>query len=147
MRAVAQRIEKKNVQVAEFGKRLLRDVAEIRKIGGCAEAVAINLRFAVHQPHRLKARTKQLQGAVDLAQLHLRQRGVIGVGIKDVTKNRLDVCQRGFVSVERKFFWAAKTQGPDIIESHDVVGVRVGVDDRKIGRASCRERVWVWVGG
>ena len=84
----------------------------------------------MHQPHRLKARTKELQGAVDLAQLHLRQRGVIGVGIKDVTKNRLDVCQRGFVSVERKFFRAAKTQGPDIVESHDVVGVRVGVDDR-----------------
>src|SRR5438270_11597542 len=130
MRAVAQRVEKKNVQVAELGQRLLRDDAEIGEIGGGAEAVTINLRLAVHQPHRLKARTKELQGAVDLAQLHLRQRGVVGVGIKDVTKNRLDVLQRGFVSVERKFLRAAKTQGPDIVESHDVVGVGVRIDDR-----------------
>src|SRR5207237_2486048 len=61
MRAVAQRIEKKNVQVAEFGKRRLRDVAEIGEVSGGAEAVAINLRFAVHQPHRTERRPEKLQ--------------------------------------------------------------------------------------
>src|SRR5256885_11941068 len=130
MRPVPQRVQKKNVQAAELTQRFFRNIAEIGEIGGGAEAVAIDFRLAMLEAHRVKTRAEKLQSAVDLAQLHLGQSGVIRVGIKYVTKNRLDVPQCRFVGVERKFFRAAETQGTNIVEPHDVVGVRVGINDR-----------------
>src|SRR5213594_33799 len=70
---VAQRVQKKNVEVLELAQRFLRNVAVVREIRGRSKAEAAYFRIAVDQYNPLEHRSKQFQRTLDRSQLDLRQ--------------------------------------------------------------------------
>ena len=128
-----QRIQKQDVQAFQFRHRLFRHGAEVRQISGGAETKCVDRHIAVHYLHGRETRSKDIDGTIDRLQFNLRQSTVLIVGVEDVAEDIAQNPRGVFAGVQRNLGAAGnarKTQRPNIIESKDVVGMAVGVNDR-----------------
>src|ERR1035438_10202929 len=73
MGCVAQRIEKKYVEIAQLLQRLRGDVAVIGQIRRRSKTKSQDRRVAMNYRQRLKARPDQFNRPLDRIQVHLRQ--------------------------------------------------------------------------
>src|ERR1700722_14333662 len=52
------------------------------------------------------------------------------MSIEGVIENTFDDIRRGIISIQRDFALVLKTQGPQVVQSQDVVGMRMGIEHR-----------------
>jgi hypothetical protein len=80
--------------------------------------------------HRLKAGAKQLHRTVDRLEFHLSNAAEFVVGIENVSEHASQELSRLGPRVKRDLGRAMKAEWPEVINSEDVVGMRVRVKHR-----------------
>src|SRR5579862_6134843 len=127
---VAQRIEEQDIEAAQIVERCRRNLAVIGKVGRAAEAKSINRRSAVQQRNWLELHSKNIEGlAVERVRVELRHGGFALLIGENVTEDAMDSCHRVGRCENRNARFLAEIEGANIVEAHDVVGVRVGEKD------------------
>ena len=131
VRLMPQCIEKQNVEAFEFMHRGLGNFAVVSEVGGRAEAISVNLALAVNQNDRLEAHAENVDGAVDGTELQQRQPAEFVIRVKNVGEHPAQK-RGGFgPSIQGKLLrLVLVTQRPQIINAQDVVGMRMGIEDR-----------------
>src|SRR5437867_13175426 len=91
-----------------------------------------------------KYKSKGLTASSEVLLGFLTQNGLVGKTVLDIG------CGTGFFALETLRQGASSCIGVDLssaaIHEANEFAKESGLQDREIGRASCRERVWVWVG-
>src|SRR5208337_3963215 len=147
MRLVPQRIQKKNVQSLQLGKRRLRNFTVIREIGRFAEKKSVDLRLSMNQSHGLEARAKDFHRPIDRPKFKSGQSAEFVVAVKDVAEHLAQKSGRVRTRVERQpVGLVAITQWAQIVDAQDVVGVRVCVKNRVDPRDALANglRIKIW---
>src|SRR5277367_4801543 len=130
MRAVAQGIEKQYVEAAQPRQRSLRNLAVIRKISGAAEAEPENRVGAVLKRDRLEPETQDFKRRlVDQIYVELGNRGAALSVIEYVGKNAFDHGKSLAGSIDRNTLSLVVIKRANVVESENMVGMPVGVDD------------------
>src|ERR1700676_2386855 len=129
VRLVAQRVQKQDVYVSQLLQRFGRTRAVIGQLGGRSETETKNRSIAVDHRQRLEARSEQFDGAVDRMKVNLRQSSKFIFGLKDVAKHFAQEFARLRRCIKRQLARDVLiSQRPQIVDSEDVVGVRVSVE-------------------
>src|SRR6266403_6242026 len=129
MRLVAQRVQKQNVEVSQLLQRFGRNIAVIGQIGGRSETETKNRSIAVDHCQRLEARSEQFDRAVDRMKVDLWQSAKLIRWLEDVAKHVAQEFAGLRRGIKRKFAWYVLIrQRSQVVDSEDVVGVRVSVE-------------------
>src|ERR1700676_5502830 len=129
VRLVAQRVQKQDVEISQLLQRFGRTLAVIGQIGGRSETETKNRSIAVDHRQRLEARSEQFDGAVDGMKVNLRQSSKLVFGLKDVAKHFAQEFARLRRGIKRQLAWDVLiSQRAQVVDSEDVVGVRVSVE-------------------
>src|SRR5271166_4746065 len=147
MRLVSQRIQKKNVEVAQLLNRFRRHRTVIGEIGGRSETKAQNRRFTVNHRHRLKVRAKQVESAIHRDQLDLWQSSKFVVRLEDVAEH---VAQELAIRSRRIERQLAKlvviTKRAQVVDPKNMVGMRMRVEHRIELRDVLAQRLFAKIG-
>src|SRR5689334_15153585 len=131
MWAVTQRVEEKNVQIAQPVERRVGNRAEVGEISRTAETKAKDLSVAVEDRHGLKSRAEQRQRSRNVVHLYLREAAVFVIGIEDVLEDRTDDFARPLIRIKGDAaVRTMKAERSHVIEAEDVVRVAMRVNDR-----------------
>src|ERR1019366_7318082 len=130
MRLVAQRIQKENVEAAQFLQRFGRDLAVIGQVSSRSETETDNRSFAVDYRHRLEARAKQFNGALDGKQIDQRQSAKLILRFENIAEHTAQkiACSRRRIKGQLTRL-VTIGQRPQVVDSEDVVGVSVRIED------------------
>src|SRR5208337_4969754 len=129
MRRVAQCIQKKNVETAQFLQRFGRDLAVIGQVGGRSETETKNRGLAVNYRQRLEARAEQFDGAFDRQQVDQRQSAKLVRGFKNVAEHVAQEFAGSRRGIKRQLArFVPISQRAQIVDAEDVVSVRVRVE-------------------
>src|SRR5579872_4259243 len=94
MRNMAQRIQKKNVEILQFCQRRFRDAAVICQISRAAKTKAINFCLAVDHRDGIKARTKEFNRPTKRLEFDLRQAAEFVIRVEDIAERTADEISR-----------------------------------------------------
>src|ERR1700683_2192448 len=131
MRLVPQRVQKKNVETLQLVERCLWNFAVVGEIRRGPKAIAVNFRVAMNQAHRFEGRPEKLPRAVDRTQFQLWQAAVLVTGVKDVTEHFAQKGGRIRTRIERQLpRLVTVAERAQIVDAQNMVGVRVGVENR-----------------
>src|ERR1035437_8501645 len=123
---VPQRIEKQDVESLQLLQRLFRDVAEVREVGGRAEAIRVDRDVSVEHLERCEDCSEEVHRPIDRSQLYLRQTAILVIRLEDVAENGTQRLRRGIAGVEGNFsatIHAGEAERPHIVESKNVIGM------------------------
>src|SRR5262249_15694091 len=129
MGPVPQRVEKKDVETAQLLHGLRRNLTEVGEGSRRSEAKAVDFRVTVDDFHRLKPRSEQVQRAVDPLHLYAGDAPVLVRSVKNVTEDSLHGFRSRVKGVQRDLLLAAETKRTHVVETQDVVGVSMGIND------------------
>src|ERR1017187_10083748 len=126
---IAKRIQKKDVEVVELLQRFDGALPVIGQVSARAETEADDRGLAMNHCQRLKARPEQFDRPVDRLQVNLRQSAKFILSFKNVAKHVAQKIAGGRRGIEREFARLVLiSQGAEVVDSQDVVGVRVRVE-------------------
>ncbi len=125
MRRIAQRVQDHVVEILQQRQRRFRYRIKIREIRAASEAEPKHGHFAVHQRNGRNLHSQQLERAVDFFQDYAGHRAQFRFSVERVGKSLAHNVKRLLISVYRHGLRTAKSQRPQIIESHYVVGMAV----------------------
>src|SRR5580658_8191737 len=130
VRTMPKCIKKKHIQPLKFRLGCLRNLAVIGKIGSRAETKSENRRLAVQHRNRSELQTKQIE-RITIQRIHIepRNRRARRRVLKGIAENALDSVQRGGGSMQRNRLLLSIVERPHTVETEDVIGVRVRVND------------------
>ena len=130
MRLGAQRVEDDDVEAIEQGEARVRNAVHVSEVGGVAEAIAGDFEVSVHERHRSKGNAGDIDRAIEAEQLNPRACGVGRVGREGVGEDAFEHFGCGLIGVQGQLPVAMReAQGAEVVETEDVIGVRVGVED------------------
>src|SRR6266436_5035867 len=126
---VAQRVQKQDVEVSQLLQCFRRNLAVVGQVGGRSETETKNRSIAVDHRQRLEARTEQFDGAVNGMKINLRQSAKLIFGLKDIAKHVAQEFARSRRGIKRQLARYVLTgKRGQVVDSEDVVGVRVSVE-------------------
>src|ERR1700682_2644308 len=130
MGTMAQRIEEEHAQVLEARHGLGRNIAMVGEIGRVAEAEAVYHAGAVREPEGQEFESKQIEGR-GFEDIHFEVRpGRFGFAlVKDVAERPADIGDGFGRTVDGDDAALPEVEGAYVVESHDVIGVRVRAED------------------
>ena len=129
VRLVAQRVDHQIVDAGEQRHGLLGYAAEVGDIDQAADAVAQHGHVAMLGGNRFPGRAQQLERPFDHVRDDPRNRAQHRLAVKDVRESPPQNGQSLLIGVDRQSRFLAEVEGANVVESQDVVGVAVGIDD------------------
>src|ERR1022692_102059 len=129
MRRVAQRVQKQNVESAQFLQRFGGDFAVIRQVSRRSEPETENRGVAVNHRQWLEARAEEFDAPFDQMQVDLRQSAKLIRWFKNVREHVAQEFASAGRGIKRQLArLMVISQGAQVVDAEDVVGVRVGVE-------------------
>ena len=132
VRIAPERVEDEDVEVLKQGQTYIGDVAHVGEVGSAAEAIAGDLLAPVGYGDAAKTGSKKVDpgsgGGVDAVNFDARAGWVAVLFAEGVLEDALDALCGCVVGVDGQIALCVKAERPQIVESHDVVGVAVGVE-------------------
>ena len=148
MRLMAKRIEKKHIEPLELRQRFLGDVTVVGEIGRSPESVTHHGQRAVPNRDRLEQHSEQIDGrTVKLMARNARNAPWMkGFSLEGVREHAPKTAEGFRHAVDRDALRAAIVERTQVIQTHDVIGVGVSVEDgvepRDTGAESLLAQVW-----
>ena len=142
MRIMPQGIEKQNIEPGQLLQALRRNLTVIGQVGAIAEFEAVGRSFAVANTYRQYRDSRNIDCfLVKDMRCQPRPAGLGWRCIENVLKRPLDDFQRFGRRVDRDVMPLHEIEGPDIIETKNVIGVRVRVKNGIEARDTKAERL------
>lgn len=133
MGLATESVEDEDVEVLKKRETLRGDVAHIREVGGGAEAQASDLLMAMHDRDATKTGAEEVdpgaRGRIEPVDLNASGGRVAIFCAEGVVEDALDGGGSFVIGIDGQIMLVVEAERPEIIESHDVIGVTVGVDD------------------
>src|SRR5262249_23435553 len=89
----------------------------------------MNFSLAMNDPDRFKTGAKKLHGSVKALHLYPRDPAEFVVRLKDVTEDALHGLRGLFLRIERNLAFSFEADRADIVETQDMVGMGVRVEN------------------
>ncbi len=124
-----KRVEHQVVHTAKQCLRFPRHAAEIRQVGHAADAKAKHLHVAVLGRHRRPPHAQQLERPVDHVRADQRNGTECRLAVEHIGECAPQNLESFSGGINRHSRTLAHVEGPDIVESQDVIGVGVRKDD------------------
>ena len=133
VRVAAECVEDEDVEVLEEREAIVGDVAHVGEIGGGAKAVAGDLLAAVGDGDAAEAGPEEIDACagrgVETMDFDTGAGGIAVFGSKGISEDAFDGAGGGVVGVDGKVTFDVEAERAEVVESHDMVGVGVGVED------------------
>jgi hypothetical protein len=126
VRLAAQGVQYQQAQPLQSFPSVGRDITHIGHIREVADAERQNRHLAVKHAQRLDGQFAYLQYAREFAKLNLGRADAWRIRKKDVSEHALEVVQRAGFGVHRHGASCINREPANVVQPHDVVGVRVG---------------------
>lgn len=129
VRCVTERVENQMFEAMQefFGR--VRDGAEVGQIGGGADSEAEDSQGPMLDGYRRDARAEKIEWPVDRVEVNLRNRTLRRLRLEYIGESSAENRDRFLRSVYRDRGSLLLIEGANVVESENVIGVRVCVED------------------
>src|SRR5450432_1308997 len=131
MRFVGQGIQEQHIQVPQLLHGRFRNLAVIGQIGSVAEAESVDRLEPVYNGNEKELQAEQVERrSIEQARVQLRNVGLLLHAIEDILEAAPDRGHGVLRGEDRNLRAPAEVERPHVVQAHDVVGMRMGEEDR-----------------
>src|SRR5579863_2796179 len=131
MRTMTQGVEKQNIQILKLALRVVGNFAVVGEIRRRSKTKAQDFVFSVQQADGRELHSEEIERlAIDSVQIQTRNRRFRRRVVERVLKYAADNGQRFFLGVDGDGLTLAIVEGTHVVETENMVGMRMGVKDR-----------------